>query len=370
MISFDLTKEQDLVVKSAKEFAAGELRGVSRECDETGVIPEKVLDKAWEIGLANAAVPESYGGIGMERSAVTSALVCEELAYGCASLASAILGPMSFIHPLIDFGTEKQKKKYLPLYAGEAFEPASMALHEPRHTFDPTDMKTTATKQGGEWIINGKKRLVPFGSSAHHFLVVARTGEASGLSRLGAFIVGRDAAGLHIDTDNEKTMGLRSLPCSALTLQDCVVPADDFLGEENGIDGRRLVNSLRIANSALCVGLSRAVMDYTIPYAKERIAFGEPIAKKQIIAFYLADMCIETDAMRWMVWKAASQLDQGMDGAKAATLAKHYVDQKTMKIADDGVQIFGGHGYIRDFPVEMWLRNARTLTVLEGMIAA
>jgi acyl-CoA dehydrogenase len=370
MISFDLTKEQELVLKSAKEFASKELRDISRDCDEDGSIPKKVLDKAWEIGLANAEVPEAYGGIGMDRSPVTNVLVCEELAYGCAGIAAAILAPTTFIHPLIDFGTEKQKGKYLPLYSGEKFEPASMALHEPQFTFDPTDMKTTATKKGAEWIIKGTKRLVPFGSSAHHFLVVARTGEKTGLSGIGAFIVPRDAAGLTVGEENEKTMGMRALPCSTLTLEDVVVPAADCLGEDNGIDGRFLLNSLRTANSALCVGLSRAVMDYTIPYAKERVAFGEPIAKKQIIAFYLADMCIETDAMRWLVWKAASRMAQGGDAVKASTLAKHYVDQRSVKIADDGVQVFGGHGYIRDFPVEMWLRNARTLTVLEGLVSA
>lgn len=370
MISFELTKEQELVLKSAKEFAAGELREMARDCDEEAAVPGKMLDKAWEIGLANAEVPEAYGGIGMERSSVTNVLVCEELAYGCASLAAAILSPTTFIHPLIDFGTEKQKKKYLPLYAGEKFQPAAMALQEPSFTFDPTDMKTTAQKKGNDWVINGIKRLVPFGSTAHHFLVIAKIGVEKGLANIGAFIVGRDTQGLSISVENEKTMGLRSLPSSTLTFADCVVPADDCLGGENGINGRRLINSIRIGNSALCVGLSRAVMDYAIPYAKNRVAFDEPIAKKQIIAFYLADMCIETDAMRWMVWKAASQLEQGADATKAATLARHYVDNHAVKIADDGVQIFGGHGYIRDFPVEMWLRNARTLTVLEGAVSA
>jgi alkylation response protein AidB-like acyl-CoA dehydrogenase len=306
----------------------------------------------------------------MGRSAVTTSLVCEELAYGCASIAEAIMAPTSFIHPLIDFGTEEQKKKYLPIYAGEKFEAAAMALQEPQFTFDPTDMKTTALKNGGEWVINGVKRLVPFGGTAHHFLVIARTGSETGLSNIGAFIVPRDARGLTISKDNEKTMGLRSVPLSMLTLEDCVVSQADMLGGEKGIDGRRLINSLRIGNSAVCVGLSRAVMDYSIPYAKQRIAFDEPIAKKQIIAFYLADMCIETDTMRWMVWKAASQLEKNEDATKATTLAKHYVDKHTIKIADDGVQIFGGHGYIRDFPVEMWLRNARTLTVMEGNVAA
>ena len=370
MISFQLTKEQELVLNSAKEFAAKELKDSARDCDEEGAVPKKILDKAWEIGLANAAVPEAYGGIGMARSPVTNAIVLEELAYGCASMATAIMAPTGFIHPLIDFGTEEQKKKYLPMYGGEKFEPAGMALHEPQFTFDVTDMKTTAKKDGTDWIINGVKRLVPFGSTAHHFMAIARIKEETGLSNLGAFIVSRDAQGLSIGKENEKTMGLRAMPSSTLSFDDCRVSDADRLGGEAGINGRHIINSLRIAGSALCVGLSRAVMDYSIPYAKERIAFGTPIAKKQIIAFYLADMCIETEAMRWMVWKAASQLEKGEDATKAATIAKHYVDQKAVKIADDGVQIFGGHGYIRDFPLEMWLRNAQTITVLEGMVAA
>jgi len=370
MITFELTKEQDLVLKSAKEFAAGELKDIARDCDEEDTIPKKMLDKAWEIGLANAAVPEEYDGIGMDRSAVTNVLVCEELGYGCVTLATAIMAPSAFIHPLIDFGTDDQKKKYLPLYAGEKFEPAAMALQEPQFTFDATDLKTTAEKKGDEWVINGVKRLVPFGSTAHHFLVIARTGAETGLANIDAFIVARDANGLSISEENEKTMGLKALPSSQLTFNDCVVSDADHLGGDKGIDGRHLINSVRIANSALCVGLSKAVMDFSIPYAQERIAFGEPIGKKQIIAFYLADMHIETESMRWLVWKAASQLEQGVDATKATTIAQHYVNKHAMKIADDGVQIFGGHGYIRDFPLEMWLRNARTLTVMEGAVAA
>jgi len=370
MITFELTKEQDLIVKSAKEFAAGEISDISRDCDEEDNIPKKLLDKAWEVGLANAAVPEEYDGIGMDRSAVTSVLVCEELAYGCATLASAILAPTAFIHPIIDFGTGEQKKEYLPIYGGEKFEAAAMALHEPQFTFDPTDMKTVAEKKGNDWVINGTKRLVPFGSTANHFLVVARTGEGTGLAHIDAFIVPKDAEGLSISEENEKTMGLKALPTSQLTLNDCVVSSADRLGGDAGINGRALINSVRIGNLALCVGLSKAVMDFSVPYAQDRIAFGKPIGKKQIIAFYLADMHIETESMRWMVWKAASQLEQATDATKATTLARHYVNKHSLKIADDGVQIFGGHGYIRDFPLEMWLRNARTLTVLDGAVAA
>ena len=371
MITFELTKEQDLILKSAKEFAAGELRDIARDCDEEDTIPKKMLDKAWEVGLANAAIPEEYEGIGMDRSAVTNVLVGEELAYGCATLASAILAPTTFIHPIIDFGTDEQKKKYLPIYAGEKFEPASMALQEPHFTFDPTDMRTTAKKKGNDWVINGVKRLVPFGKTANHFLVMAKVGKEAGLSNVGAFIVPRDAKGLSISQEDEKKMGLKALPCSQLTLNDCVVSDADKLGGNQGADCAHIINSVRIGNSALAVGVSRAVMEFSIPYAQDRIAFGTPIAKKQVIAFYLADMHIETEAMRWMVWKAASLLEKKVDEAtKATTLMRHYVNKHAMRIADDGVQIFGGHGYIRDFPVEMWLRNARTLTVIDGVVAA
>ena len=350
MITFELTKEQELILKTATEFASGELKEIARDCDEEARIPEKVLNKAWEIGLANAAVPEEFDGIGMERSAVTNALVYEELGYGCASLTSAIMAPTAFIQPVLDFGTTEQKKTYLPLYSGEKFEPAGLALHEPHFTFDPTEMKTTAQKTDGGWVLNGVKRLVPFGATAHYFLVLANDGSGPGLSNIEAFIVPRDRDGLTVDGENEKTMGLRAFPMSRLTLKNVKVSATERLGGENGVEGRKLINSIRVANCAICVGLSRAVMDICIPYAKDRIAFGKPIAQKQAIAFMLADMRTEVESMRWLVWKAASQLDQGVDAGKATILAQSYVRKQTLKIADNGVQVFGGHGYIRDYP--------------------
>ena len=370
MITFELSKEQELILKSAKEFAAGELKEVARDCDEDNKIPKKLLNKAWEIGLANSSVPEAYDGIGMDRSAVTSVLIGEELGYGCATIATAILAPTAFINPLIDFGTDEQKEKYLPLYGGEKFEPASIALQEAQYTFDPTNLQTNAEKKGSDWVINGAKRLVSYGSTAHHFMVIARTGEATGLAGIDAFIIPKDAAGLTVSEDEEKTMGLKSLPMFQLTLKDCVVPDADKLGGDKGIDGRRLINTIRVGNAALCVGMSKAVLDFCIPYVQERISFGEPIGKKQIIAYIMAQMYKEIEAMRWMVWKAASQLDQNTDATQATTLARHWVSKSAVMVADQGVQIFGGHGYIRDFPLEMWLRNARTLTVMDGLIAA
>ena len=370
MITFELSKEQNLIIKSSKEFASKAIKEIARDCDEEDKIPSSVLDKAWEVGLANAAVPEEYDGIGMDRSAVTNALIGEELGYGCATIASAILAPTAFIHPIIDFGTDDQKKKYLPIYGGEKFEAAAMALHEPQHTFDPTDMKTTAVKKGSDWVINGTKRLVPFAADAKHLMVLAKTGDGTGLSTMDAFIVPKGAAGMTIADAPERKVGLKALPCYTVDFKDCVVPEAEKLGGDAGIDGRRLINTVRVGNAALNVGLCRAVIDTCIPYVQERIAFGEPIGKKQIIAIYIAKMHKEIDAMRWLVWKAASQLDQGTDATKAATLARYWATKCAPQIADDGVQVFGGHGYIRDFPLEMWLRNARTLTVLEGMVAA
>lgn len=370
MITFELTKEQELIVKTAREFASRELRDIARDCDEDAGIPTKVLDKAWEMGLANAAVPENHGGIGMQRSAITSVLICEALGYGCASLAAAIMAPSTFIHPLIDFGTAEQQKKYLPLYGGDRFTPAAAAIHEPHFSFDCTDMRTTAEQKGAEWILKGAKRLVPHGQAARHFLVLAKMGGRTGLGHIGAFIVPRDAQGLTVEGEPDRVMGLKPLPFARVTLNGVAVPASERLGGDGGIDGRRLINTLRVANSALCVGLSKAVLDASVPYAKDRVAFGEPIAKKQAIAFKLSDMHTEIEAMRWMVWKAASQLDQATDATKATTLAQHYANRNCVLIADNGVQIFGGHGYIRDLPLEMWLRNARTLTLLEGVVAA
>lgn len=370
MITFDLTKEQELIVKSAREFASAEMRDIARDCDEAGKIPVKVLDKAWEMGLANAAVPEAYDGIGMARSAVTSVLICEALGYGCASIASAIMAPSTFIQPVIDFGTPEQKKTYLPVYSGEKFTAAAAALHEPRFTFDVTDMQTTAVRKGDDWIINGTKRLVPFGNMAQHFLVIAKIGGRTGLADIGAFIVPSDAPGLTVDAELEKTMGLKPVPMHKIDFKDVVVGPGGQLGGEKGIDGRRLINCLRVANSAVLIGLSKAVLDASVPYAKERVAFGEPIAKRQAIAFMLSEMHVEIESMRWLTWKAASQIDQNTDATRATTLAQHYANKNGVIIADNGLQIFGGHGYIRDLPLEMWLRNARTLTVMEGITAA
>jgi alkylation response protein AidB-like acyl-CoA dehydrogenase len=219
-----------------------------------------------------------------------------------------------------------------------------------------------AEPKGDGFVLSGAKCFVPLGDRAGHFLVVARSDDG-----LDAFIVGRDAEGLSI-SEKELNLGLKALTTATLELERVEVSAADRLGGASGSDVPRLLDGARTALAAVMVGLSRAVLEYAVPYAKERVAFGQAIAQKQGIAFKLADMHIETESTRWLVWKAAAQLEQSIPATRAAHFARGYAADQSMWIADQGVQVLGGHGFVRDHPVEMWFRNARTLGVLEGTI--
>jgi alkylation response protein AidB-like acyl-CoA dehydrogenase len=367
MISFGPTEEQAIARDAMREFATEALRPLARPADEAGQLPDALLEQAWELGLTSTWIPETHGGGGEARSPITNALVLEELAFGDASLALAAVAPSLFAAPLVEFGTEAQRREYLPLFCGARYHAASLALVEPGPAFDPTGMRARAERKGDGWVLSGSKCFVPMADRASHFLVLARADGGDGLEAAQAFIVPRDAAGLRI-SEPEKKLGLKALTTATLELERVELPAEARLGGEAGCDARRIVNLSRAALGAVLVGLSRAVLEYAVPYAKEREAFGEAIARKQAIAFSLADMRIEVDAMRWLVWKAASRLEQGADATREAHLARLYVGRQSMKIADDGVQVLGGHGFIREHPVEMWYRNARTLGVLEGAV--
>lgn len=370
MISFAPTEDQQLARQAMGEFALAAMRPLARDCDEAESIPGEFLDEAWQLGITSTVVPESLGGGGEAASPMMNALILEELAYGDATLAVAALTPSLFVLPLVEQGTDEQRAKYLPPFCGERFHAASLALIEPGPLFDPWKLATTARRRGDVWVLDGVKSLVPMAAACHHFLVLARSvaEEPADGERLDAFIVPRDAPGLTV-TDAEKNLGLRGLATHGLRLEGVEVPAADRLGGEGGADAVRLLDRSRAALASVMTGLSRAVMDYCVPYAKERVAFGEPIARKQAVAFMIADMKVETDAMRWLAWKAASELEKGNGATRSAHLARAYAARETVKIADNGIQVLGGHGYIRDHPVEMWFRNARTLGVLEGTVA-
>lgn len=367
MITFEITEEQQLISDMLTSFAREEMAPKARDADEAGEVPQDLIQAGWDLGLVSATIPEAHGGSGGERSPITSAIILEKLGEGCASMATSIMASSLFVQPIVDFGTDAQKTEYLPLFTGD-YHAASMALQEPHFTFDVVDMKTTAEKSGDNWVINGEKRLVPLGSTASHFMVIARTGADKGLANIDAFIVPRDVAGLTIE-DESGTQGLKPVATSKLTFASVEVPAKDKVGGDTGIDGRRLINSVRLGGAALAVGVARAATDLAIPYARDRVAFGEPIGKKQSIAFMLSDMHSDCEAMRWMLWRAASDLENNADATKSTTLAKDYINRLALRVTDNALQVFGGHGYIRELPLEMWLRNARALTLLEGPVA-
>ncbi len=366
MISFALTEEQEVVREAMHEYAEKSLRPLARSCDEAEAVPAEFLDESWQLGLVGTQIPEAYGGAGEPRSPVTHALVLEELAWGDASLALAALAPALFATALVEFGTEEQKRTHLPAFAGERFHGATLALMEPGPSFDVTGLRTRAEPKGeGGYVLSGTKCLVPLGDRAGWLLVLARNGRGEAGDGIGAFLVSRDAPGVTLAAPEPK-LGLRALPTATLELERVEVPAGARLGGEAGADTQRLVDLSRTALAAALLGVSRAVLEYAIPYAQERVAFGKASARKQAIAFKLAEMRMETDAMRWLVWKAASRLEQGRPATREARLAQLYAARQAMKIADEGVQVLGGHGFIREHPVEMWYRNARTLGVLEG----
>lgn len=366
MISFSPSEEQRQVLDMVKRFAASVVRPAARDCEEKGHVPEDLLARFWELGLVANSIPESCGGYGYERSALTGALIAEELAYGDLGLALAMLSPTLFAYPVLEMGTEEQRQQFLPGFCQERFRYATAALMEPRVTFDATDLRTTAVREGSEYILRGEKCLVPYAARADLFLVFASTAPGSGCGGVDAYIVEQGTQGLIVG-EREKYMGLNALELYRVRLDGCRIPLANRLGGSRGCDYQRILNLSRIAWSAMAAGVCNATKDYAANYAKERVQFGEPIASRQAIAFMLADMAIETDAMRFLAWKAAWQADRGEDCTREAYLAKLYAGEYAASLTNNGVQILGGHGYIREHPVELWFRNGRAFEILDGL---
>ncbi len=369
MAQFTLDEDQQQIQDMARKFAANELRTIARNCDEEATYPTDVLNKVWELGFCANAIPEKYGGYELGRSIITSAIMVEELAWGDLSLALGALSPLLTMIPILEFGTEEQKEEWLPKFCGSDFFPATGALVEPRITFDPTQLQTVAKMDGDTIILNGKKCMVPMADKAACVLVYAASSSDTGNASMKAVIVDKDTPGMTIGPQ-EKNLGLNSLPLFPVTFDECIVPKSRSVGGEQGIRHMRLLNLSRAVLSAMAVGVAKASYEYALEYAKERNAFGEPIACRQAIAFMLAESAMEVDAMRLMAWKAAWKLDRNEDATREAGLAKMYSAEQTMKVVDYGVQILGGHGYIREHPVEMWLRNGRGFAIMEGLAIA
>lgn len=366
MYSFDPTEEQQLILDTARDFARKEMAPNAHDADEASSLPEGFLDESWGLSLTVAAIPEQYEGAAMDRSAITGALLCEELGAGDLSMALAMLAPAAFAYPILDFGTEEQRATYLPLCTKESFPKVTTALVEPSLDFDPTELACTVTKGPDGFVLNGQKCFVPNGSDAEVFLVYARREGAEGFGAVEGFLVPRGTAGLEIG-ERERNMGVRALDSVELTLRDLKLPPNAQLGGDKGADFERIMSYSRVALSALACGVARAAFEHVSEYAKERTTFGKPIAQRQSIAFAIADMRIELDAARLLCWEAAWHLDRGQSATKETYLAKLYADEMALKVTDEALLVMGGHGFIRENPVDRWLRDARGFAAFEGM---
>jgi len=363
MYTFDLTDEQRMLTDMVHRYSERTLRKIYREAEDARELPPEVIEQGWELGLLPASLPEDYGGFG-DYSTLNGSLIAEELGYGDMAAGLAVLAPNLVATPIYLCGTEEQKQRYLPLFTDAEPPKVASAFVEPVILFDPYQLRTTARREGEAYILNGRKTMVIAAPEAELVLIYARD---EGDDSTQAFLVPAPVDGLTVG-EREKWMGFNALKTYSIELNDVLVPAENRLGGQAGIDVQRILNSSRIALSALGVGLARAAYEYARDYAKERVAFGEPIAHRQSIAFMLAEMAIDIDATRLMTWEAAWKLDRGENATHDAYLAAHYATDVSLKVTDGAVQVLGGHGYIREHPVELWLRNARSLAALLGAV--
>lgn len=363
MYSFEPTEEQGALVEAMRKFASKELRSRSREADEKGGLPAEVTGTGWELGLLPGSIPESFGGFG-EHSTVTGVLAAEELAWGDLSGALALTAPNLVAFPVLLCGSSQQKAEVLPEYCADSFVAGAAALLEPRYGFDPASLQTRAQRSDKGYVLSGSKCNVPFAAEAERMLVYA-----SLEGRTEAFLVRKGRSGVVVK-EREANMGMKACPLYSVDFVGCQVSDSERLGGEAGCDFGLLLNSSRVALSAMAVGVARAAYEYGLDYAKNRKAFGEAISQRQSIAFMLAEMATDIEAARLMVWEAAWLLDQGKDATREAALAKNFADDMSLAVTDRAVQILGGHGYIRDYLVELWLRNARGFAVMEGIALA
>ena len=358
---FDLTPDDDqkMIVETVSQFADEILRPAARDADDAAAYPPDLIARAAELGITAINVPPDFDGIAENRTAVTNALVAEALAYGDIGLALPILAPGGVASALTRWGDADQQATYLTEFTGENVPQACVAIAEPHPLFDPTTLKTTAVRTPSGYRLNGVKSLVPAAGMCELFVVAAQLN-----GRPALFIVEADTAGVTVTAD--RSMGLRAAALGQVRLENVSVPLAGRLGED--ADYSEAIALSRLGWAALAVGTCHAVLDYVIPYVKEREAFGEPIARRQAVAFMCADIAIELDGLRLVTWRGVSRADQGLPFAREAALARKLAADKGMRIGLDGVQLLGGHGYTKEHPVERWYRDLRGIGVAEGVV--
>jgi acyl-CoA dehydrogenase len=361
MLSFEPSEEQAMVKETIAGFATDQMEPLMREMDEACSVSPDLVKTGWELEIISSCVPEEFGGFGEGPSALTGAIAYEEMAHGDLATALHICSPTVMAYTVLLEGTDEQKQQLLPAACGDEFKAAAAAIVEPRIGYDPSRLMTTATRDGEEYVLKGKKCLVPLAAESDTLLVFATSDPGAGFSGVQAFLVPRGADNVVI-SEPEKNMGLKALNTYEVELNKVRVPLSSKVGGNEGIDYLNLLSRSRLALAAMAIGMMRRAAEHSRDYAKERIAFGDPIGSRQAIAF------METDASRMLVWEAAWKADRGEEFAKDAALAKNYAAQKCMQVCDGAIQVMGGHGYVRDNPPELWFRNARAFSTLEGMV--
>jgi alkylation response protein AidB-like acyl-CoA dehydrogenase len=361
MYSFEPTEEQKMLIDTVARFAHSNLRPASHDADEEGQLPLSLIKKGWELGVLQASTPEAYGGFG-EHSSVTGVLAAEEMAWGDLAGTLAVMAPGLFAVPILLAGSEEQKSEYLPPIVEGDWSPYSAAIIEQHYDYDPNDLLTTATVEGDAILISGEKSYVPFANDAKAMLVFASlNGQSQG------FIVPSGLTGIQIG-DRQKLLGINALPVFTVKFSEVRIPSANRLGGVGGHDFTQILASYWLATAAIALGVSKAALEYAIDYAKDRDVFGVKVAQKQSIAFMLAEMATEIEAIRVLTWEAAWMLDTGKEDAyKEAYLAYTGAADMAMMVTDRAVQILGGHGYIREHPVEKWMREGRSFAILAGM---
>jgi acyl-CoA dehydrogenase len=364
MVDFALTEEQQQLRALAHEFAEKEIVPKAAHHDQTGEFPRAICRKAWELGLMNTHIPEAFGGPGL--GVLDGCLIAEEVARGCTGIGTAMEANTLAEAPVIVGGSEEQKKRILTPMTKE-FRFAAYCVTEPQAGSDVQGIKTTARRVGSDYALKGSKMWITNGSVADWYFVLAYTDPAQRYKGMSAFVVPRDTPGVEVGK-KEQNLGQRASDTRAVTFNDVKVPKADLLGEEGKgwFLAMAAFDHSRPVVSAAAVGLARAAMEHAIRYAKERSAFGQPIYKHQSVAFMVADMAMRIEAARLLVWQSAWKIDRGERNTKEAAFAKAFAADCAMQVALDAVQVYGGYGYSREYPVEKLMRDAKVFQIYEG----
>jgi acyl-CoA dehydrogenase len=363
-ISFALSDEQRALRELAREFARKEIRPVAAEYDEHSQHPADVIAKAHEVGLMNPHIPEEYGGPGLP--AFEQILIGEELAWGCSGIATSIVANILGSLPVLLAGSDEQKREWLPTLLEEPLL-CSFALTEPGAGSDVSAIQTTAELRDGDYVLNGSKMFITNAGQAAWYVVFASTDREAGHRGLSAFVVPADSEGVVVEEHLDK-LGQRATDTSALALHEVRAPVANRLGEEGeGFKiAMRTLDLTRPGTAAGAVGVARAALEHAVEYSKSRVQFGQPIAINQGVNFLVADMAAEIEAARLLTWQAAWLIDQGERATLQSSYAKRFAADTAMKVTTDAVQIFGGYGYMKEYPVEKLMRDAKLFQIYEG----